>query len=87
MFVVRYLAAFAAGAFFGLGKVEGGMNAISFFIILVMGMPMLLRRIVGGAQYDAVTSADPESAPKVMAEAVAPALAGFLLVWVLVYNF
>jgi len=48
---------------------------------------MLLRRIVGGAQYDAVTSADPESAPKVMAEAVAPALAGFLLVWVLVYNF
>ena len=48
--------------------------------------PSALHTLRRGVQYDAVTSADPESAPKVMAEAVAPALAGFLLVWVLVYN-
>ena len=28
MFVLRYVAAFAAGALFGVGKVEGGVNAV-----------------------------------------------------------
>jgi len=86
MFVLRYVAAFAAGALFGVGKVEGGVNAVSFFILCVMGVPMLLRRIVGAAKYDAVTGEDPEAGAKVTAEAVAPALAAFLLLWVLTFN-
>ena len=38
------------------------------------------------AKYDAVTGEDPEAGAKVTAEAVAPALAAFLLLWVLTFN-
>jgi len=39
-----------------------------------------------GAKYDAVTGENPEAGAKVTAEAVAPALAAFILLWVLTYN-
>jgi len=39
-----------------------------------------------GAKYDAVTGENPEAGAKVTAEAVPPALAAFILLWVLTYN-